>query len=107
MFIGGLHPDTNRTELLSYFRVFGEIADVKLIINRETKLSKGYGFLHMNCEKTFKRILEAKHTVKGRRLDCNIACKKTDAPLEIREKFKRKIFVGGLPKNTSQGNLTC
>lgn len=51
---------------------------------------------------TFKRIMQQKeHRINGRILDCNIACKKSNAPKEIKELKRRKVFVGGLARNTA------
>lgn len=79
------------------------IKDVKLIIDKEKGINKGYGFIHCGNEITFERIIRTEHFVRGRKLDCNIACKKVDAPHEIREKIRKKIFVGGLSKNSTRG----
>ncbi len=67
-------------------------------MDKRKGFSKGYGFVHCSNDQTFQRILQDEHIIHGRRLDCNIACKKTDAPEEIKEKLRRKVFVGGLPK---------
>lgn len=57
----------------------------------------------MESQPTYTRILNGRHVVNGRILDCNIACKRVEAPKEIREKALKKMFVGGLPKGIESG----
>jgi len=45
------------------------------------------------------------HKISGREIDCNIACKKDKAPKRIKEQKKRKIFIGGLSENSTNGNF--
>jgi len=37
----------------------------------------------------------------GRNIDCNIACKKINAPEEIKLMKRKKVFVGGLTAETN------
>lgn len=54
----------------------------------------------------FNRILEQKeHLIQGRKIDCNIACKKKNAPDEIKNLKKKKVFVGGLTSETDNGTF--
>lgn len=48
-------------------------------------------------------MAKKKHVVRGRVIDCNIACKKSEAPSDIKNIKKRKLFVGGFGVNTKNG----
>lgn len=45
LFIGGLSWDTNDGGLRNAFEQFGELDDVKVITDRETGRSRGFGFV--------------------------------------------------------------
>lgn len=45
LFIGGLSWDTNESSLRGAFEQFGELDDVKVITDRETGRSRGFGFV--------------------------------------------------------------
>ena len=45
LFVGGLSWDTNDTSLRQAFEGFGEISDAKVVADRETGRSRGFGFV--------------------------------------------------------------
>jgi hypothetical protein len=45
IFIGGLSPTTTQESLMATFAPFGEIVECKLIMDKVTGQSKGYGFV--------------------------------------------------------------
>lgn len=73
----------------------------KVIYNKKTKNSKGYGFVTLTSIQLFERIKHMTHKLDGRCLDINIGCKKSEAPKEVKSRSKRTIFVNGLPEGLS------
>lgn len=47
LYISNLSPETTEQDLEKVFSEFGAIKSLKIIIDRETNLSKGYGFVEM------------------------------------------------------------
>ena len=47
IFIAGLSYNVTDADLLDLFQEFGEISSAKVIIDRQTGRSKGYGFVEM------------------------------------------------------------
>jgi RNA recognition motif-containing protein len=47
VFVGGLSPHTTEQSLAAYFGRFGEIDEVKIVMDRQTGRSKGYGFVSL------------------------------------------------------------
>jgi len=47
IFIAGLSFDVNDTDLSSLFEEYGTITSAKVIMDRQTNRSKGYGFVEM------------------------------------------------------------
>lgn len=45
IFVGGLSWNTNEEGLVSHFSKFGELDEVKIITDRETGRSRGFGFI--------------------------------------------------------------
>lgn len=45
LFVGGLSFDTNEKVLKDAFSLYGEILEVRVILNRASGLSKGFGFV--------------------------------------------------------------
>ena len=47
LYVGGLSWDTNDDGLRTAFEPFGEVRDAKVITDRETGRSRGFGFVEM------------------------------------------------------------
>lgn len=114
MFVGGLSPKTTEGEsltpfltllddLYNYFSTFGDVIQTKVIYNKKTKNSKGYGFVTITSMQVFERIKSMTHKLAGRTLDINIGCKKSEAPSEIKNRAKRTVYVNGLPEGLPDG----
>lgn len=73
--------------------------------DKKTKIPKGYGFLVFQSDKTYERILSLVHTLNGRTLDLNVACKKENDPEMIEKRKKKIVYVGGVSKDVTQGKL--
>jgi cold-inducible RNA-binding protein len=48
LYVGNLNFDISEEEIRALFEQVGEVANVRLMIDRETGISKGYGFVEMN-----------------------------------------------------------
>lgn len=47
IFIGGLHQSTNEQSLAIHFSQYGQIIEAKVIMDKVTGNSKGYGFVRV------------------------------------------------------------
>ncbi|XP_042447233.1 glycine-rich RNA-binding protein 2, mitochondrial-like [Zingiber officinale] len=61
LFIGGLSFDTNETALRDAFAEHGEIIEVKVICDRMTSKSKGYGFVQFSSQEAATIALQKMH----------------------------------------------
>ena len=50
IYVGNLPYSTVRDELRDLFAVFGEVAAARVVTDRETGRSKGFGFVEMEAE---------------------------------------------------------
>ncbi len=57
LYIGKLHYNVNEEELREIFKEYGEVMSVKIITDKYTGMSKGFGFIEMlNDEEANKAI---------------------------------------------------
>lgn len=59
IFVGSLPFKLKENELREIFEKFGEVASVKIIINKATRQSKGFGFVEMPDEKQAINAIES------------------------------------------------
>lgn len=105
LFIGGLTIETTEPDIMNHFSKFGFVFDVLIIRNRDTAVSKGYGFISCNNVSTYQRILSTDHIIDGRLIDCHDSFKKNEEPQKFKENANKKIFVGGISLETSDMDL--
>ncbi|XP_057969984.1 LOW QUALITY PROTEIN: glycine-rich RNA-binding protein GRP2A-like [Malania oleifera] len=74
-FVGGLEWATDEQSLNSAFSPYGEIIESKIINDRDTGRSRGFGFVTFSNEKAMKDAIEAMNgqDLDGRRITVNEA----------------------------------
>ncbi|MBE9584939.1 RNA-binding protein [Mucilaginibacter sp. JRF] len=68
IFVGSLPYQLQEEDLRALFEPFGEVSSAKLIMDRETGRSKGFGFVEMPDDESAQSAIDAlnKSEVKGR-----------------------------------------
>ncbi len=66
LFVAGLPYDFDDTDLKEMFELYGEVVSAKVAIDRETRKSRGFGFLEMKVMQEGKDAIEALHGAKLR-----------------------------------------
>jgi cold-inducible RNA-binding protein len=61
LFVGGLPYSITDDELQALFAPAGQVVSAKVIIDRETNRSKGFGFVEMASEEEAKAAIEKLH----------------------------------------------
>lgn len=89
LFVGSLSYSVNDDQLSDAFAQFGTVVSAKVIIDRDTGRSKGFGFVEMSSEE------EAQAAVKG--MDGKEIGGRNVAVSEVRpqENRERRSFGGG------------
>ena len=59
IYVGNLPYSTTNDELKDVFSVYGEVASARIVNDRETGRSKGFGFVEMNNDEQAKAAIEA------------------------------------------------
>jgi len=89
IYVGNLAYRTNEDELRQLFSQYGEVSSVKVITDRDTGQSKGFGFVEMpNQSEAEAAINNLNETdLGGRNLRVNEARPRTDRPGPRRNRF--------------------
>ena len=61
LFVAGLPYDFDDTDLKEMFELYGEVSSAKVAIDRETRKSRGFGFLEMAVALEAKEAIDALH----------------------------------------------
>ncbi|KAA6331124.1 hypothetical protein EZS27_020242 [termite gut metagenome] len=82
IFIAGLSYNISDSELGDLFAEYGEITSAKVITDRETGRSKGYGFVEMEDEAAGNKAIEELNEteIDGKTVSVSVARPKSDAP---------------------------
>ncbi|BHF75691.1 hypothetical protein SprV_0501878700 [Sparganum proliferum] len=124
IFVGRLKPDTNETDITTYFSKYGKVKKVKMLTKKSTGEFQGYALVTFADKQAFENgVLEADHS-----LNChpfkyhlfNFLEPKNEQPpqrqvtsFDVRTRAKSKqnvdpnrVYVGSLPPAANKQNLT-
>lgn len=75
IYVGNLSYDMTEDQLRETFAAFGTINNVRLVMNRATGKSKGFGFVQMPNRDEVDKACEALNDkeIMGRKIKCNVA----------------------------------
>lgn len=75
IYVGGVSFDTDERALQNYFSKYGTVADTKVVIDRDTGRSKGYGFVKFEDARDAQDAVTNSHgkLLDGRTIRCNMA----------------------------------
>jgi RNA recognition motif-containing protein len=97
LFVGGLTGEMTREMLAKYFSDYAEVVDSFVVY--ENQKPSGFGFITVNDKRSADRILQSRHILNNSLLDVKPALDRAQAKDKEESDRRRKIFVGGLPKN--------
>ena len=82
IYVGNLSFNATEDALKSQFETYGTVQSCKIITDRETGRSKGFGFVEMDTAESTQKAIEAMNGTEldGRPLKVNLAQPKTDRP---------------------------
>ena len=97
MFVGGLTGTISKESLIQYFQEFADV--VESFVVYENHKPSGFGFVTVRTQADADAILSQSHFLHGTKLDVKPALDRAQARRKEMNDRKRKVFVGGLPKN--------
>ena len=82
LYVGGIPYATTEQELEEFFSVAGTVESARIITDRETNRSKGFGFVEMSSEEEAEKAISMLHDkdMGGRKITVNKARPKEDRP---------------------------
>lgn len=85
IFIAGLSYNISDSDLTELFAEYGEVASARVISDRETGRSKGYGFVEMADEEAGNKAISALNEaeIDGRKLAVSVARPKEESGLRV------------------------
>jgi RNA recognition motif-containing protein len=92
IFVAKLNYSTQEAKLREIFEAFGEVSSAKLVIDRETGRSKGFGFVEMpNDDEANKAINSLNETeVDGRTIVVKEARPREERPAYNKPRFNKR-----------------
>ena len=105
LFIGGLNYSTTDDTLREYFSKFGELVDCVVMKFRDTKRSRGFGFVtYATLEQVDECQSNRPHTIDGTKVETKRATPRDDQGPGSGQTVT-KCFLGGLKDGVSDENL--
>lgn len=81
LYVGNLPFSSTEADVEALFSSYGEVVDVKIITERDTGRSRGFGFVTFGSQKDAEEALTLNgHDMNGRRLVVNVAREKSEGP---------------------------
>lgn len=82
LFIGSLPYDLTEDELREAFAPFGEVRSVRIVVDRDTGRSKGFGFVEYTSDDAATKAVEEMNgsSLKGRSIVVDKARERQDRP---------------------------
>lgn len=82
IYISNLSFNIQDEDLRGFFTEFGEVSSAKIIMDKETNRSRGFGFVEMSSDDASKKAIAALDgsTVEGRTIKVTEARQKEDKP---------------------------
>uniref|UniRef100_A0A0K2TCT3 Heterogeneous nuclear ribonucleoprotein A3 [Bos mutus] n=1 Tax=Lepeophtheirus salmonis TaxID=72036 RepID=A0A0K2TCT3_LEPSM len=106
LFIGGLDYSTDDETLKAFFEQFGELVDCVVMKFRDTKRSRGFGFVtyaHSDMVDTCQAARP--HTIDGAKVETKRATPREDVAKPESSSSVKKIFIGGLKDGIEDEDL--
>jgi RNA recognition motif-containing protein len=90
IYVGNLHFNVSEDELRKAFEEYGEVASVKIITDKYSGRSKGFGFVEMLNDKEAKEAIDNLNgaEIKGRAVNVNQAREKENNSGGDRRNFR-------------------
>ena len=89
MYVSNLSFHTSDADLKNLFRQFGYVYSAKVITDRETGRSRGFGFVEMDSDVEAKEAIKNLNNkdIEGRPLSVSVAREKTERPYNNSRKW--------------------
>ena len=110
LFVGGLSWETTAEKMENYFSKFGEVVESKVMKDKVTENSRGFGFVKFKTGDAVTAVLNARpHILDNKTIDPKPCTSKEDQmkkkEAERLHVTTHKIFIGGLTQNMTEEEI--
>lgn len=106
LFIGGLSYETSEEGLKEHFGKYGEITDVVVIRDKDSKKSKGFGFVTYESPSMLDAAQDERpHNIDGRTVETKRAMPREESRNPTAQATVQKLFIGGLKEGTTEEDV--
>jgi len=96
IFVGGLNRSTTQDTFFDYFGQYGNMVDKVIMTDRETKESRGFGFITYDNSDVVESVFQSRpHNIDGKEVDVKRAIPKDHNNSSAHAKVT-KLFIGGV-----------
>jgi cold-inducible RNA-binding protein len=105
LYIGNLSYSLTDQDLSKLFSPFGEVKSARVVTDKETGRSKGFGFVEMGTDDEAQKAIEGMdgNEVQGRQLKVNEARPRPERPMHDRGGDRPRSFRGDRPPRSDRG----
>ncbi|CDJ31165.1 RNA binding motif-containing protein, putative [Eimeria mitis] len=114
-FVGALHPEVSREELLEYLSGFVTVDEIDIKIDPVTGKNRGYAFISVRQPSNTEAFLNTEHVIRDRQLDIRELSSKPgperqperqpERRLSCSSANRHKIFIGGITSSVTEETL--
>jgi len=96
IFVGGLNRSTTQETFFDYFGQYGNMVDKVIMTDRDTKESRGFGFITYDNSDAVESVFQSRpHNIDGKEVDVKRAIPKEHNNTSAHAKVT-KLFIGGV-----------
>jgi len=108
LFVGGLPPEAEDSDLRSHFSQYGELLEAQVIKDRSTGRSRNFGFVMLSAGNKKEQVLLESHEICGRRVSvrlhqdmgaAGVSEVSSVQPATSGDQEPKKVFIGRLEPN--------
>ena len=105
IYVANLNYSVNNQNLRELFSAYGEVVSAKVIVDRETGQSKGYGFVEMPNDEEGQRAIDSlnQSEYEGKVVKVSVARPRAEKPQDNRGRFNRERTGQGKPWHRRDG----
>jgi RNA recognition motif. (a.k.a. RRM, RBD, or RNP domain) len=101
LFVGGLKSDTTKEQVSACISEFTDVISVKIAQDRKLKQPKGYALVKVPIDADVSKLLNSRHNINGRRVDIQLAAKRSEKQQCLEEAKRRKLFMKDIDRTIS------
>ncbi|KAH8092727.1 heterogeneous nuclear ribonucleoprotein [Aureococcus anophagefferens] len=109
LFVGALAWQTDATALRNHFSQFSEVLDAIVMKDRDTRQSRGFGFVTLASQAAANRVLNDKHVLDGRILNVSPPQAEKTASATTEQAASagiKKLYVANLTTRSTEQEMT-